>query len=72
MEGKKMAKVKITIEELEILVEKLKRYVEHDKMKPYVIVTAGKYPNGREYILFEQPSYYSECFSYYKKFDIAD
>ena len=64
-----MAEVKITIEELEILIGKLKRYVENGNMKPYVIVTAGKYLNGREYILFEQPNNYSERFSYYKKFD---
>jgi hypothetical protein len=69
MEGKMMAEVKITIEELEILVKRLRREVEHGSMKPYVMVTAGKHPNGREYIQFEQPCYYAECNSSYKRFD---
>ena len=64
-----MAEIKITIEELEILIGELKRYAKNGNLKPYVIVTAGKYLNGREYILFEQPHNYSKRFGYYKKFD---
>lgn len=64
-----MDKVKITIEELEQLVKRLKNEVEHGSMTPYVIATEEKHPNGRKYIQFEQPCYYPECNSNYLTFE---
>jgi hypothetical protein len=69
MEGKRMKGIKITIEELERMVERLKNKAEHGNMESYVIVTEEQHPNGRKYIQFEQPCYYAECNSSYERFD---
>jgi 1-aminocyclopropane-1-carboxylate deaminase/D-cysteine desulfhydrase-like pyridoxal-dependent ACC family enzyme len=69
MEEKRMDEVRIDIEQLEQLVQRLKRETEHGSMKPYVFITEGKHPNGRKYIQFEQPCYYAECNSNYLTFD---
>jgi hypothetical protein len=68
-EGKRMKGIKITIEELERMVERLKNKAEHGNMESYVIVTEEQHPNGRKYIQFEQPCYYAECNSSYERFD---
>jgi len=64
-----MKGIKITIEELERMVERLKNKAEHGNMKSYVIVTEEQHSNGRKYIQFEQPCYYAECISCYERFD---
>ena len=64
-----MKGIKITIEELERMVERLKNKAEHGNMKSYVIVTEKQHPNGRKYIQFEQPCHYAECISIYERFD---
>ena len=57
--------IKITIDQLEDMVNYLKRNVEYNNMMPYVIVSIDKMSNGKEAIEFEQPCYYAECFSSY-------
>ena len=64
-----MKGIKITIEELERMVERLKNKAEYGNMESYVIVTEEQHPNGRKYIQFEQPCYYAECNSSYERFD---
>ena len=64
-----MKGIRITIEELERLVERLKNKFEHGCMTSYVIVTEKQHPNGRKYIQFEQPCCYAECNSRFEIFD---
>lgn len=64
-----MKGIKITIEELERMVERLKNKAAHGNMESYVIVTAEQHPNGIKYIQFEQPCCYAECNSSYERFD---
>ena len=64
-----MKGVKITIEQLERMVERLKNKVDYSSMKTYVIVTEGQHPNGIKYIQFEQPCCYADCNSSYERFD---
>jgi hypothetical protein len=64
-----MKGVKITIEQLERMVERLKIKAVYCYMESYVIVTEAQHPNGRKYIQFEQPCCYAECNSSYDRFD---
>lgn len=64
-----MKGVKITLEELERMVRRLKNEAEYGDMESYVIVTEERHPNGRRYIQFEQPCYYAECNSSYERFE---
>ena len=63
-----MKGIKITLEELERMIERLKKEAEHGDMESYVIVTEEQHPNGRKYIQFEQPCCYAECNSSYERF----
>jgi transcriptional antiterminator len=69
LEGKRMKGIKITIAELERMVERLKNKALYDNMKFHVIVTEKQHTNGRKYIQFEQPCYFAECNSSYEIFD---
>jgi hypothetical protein len=53
--------IKMSVNELETLVQHLKNRAEFGGMNPCVYVSIQSHPNGREYLEFEQPSPYSEC-----------
>lgn len=64
-----MAKVKMTVEQLESLVSRVKNQVEYGDMNSYVLVSVGEHPNGCKFIEFEQPCVYAECNSSYHRYD---
>lgn len=67
-----MKGIRITIGELERLVERLKNNFEHGCMTSYVIVKEKKRHDGRKYIQFEQPCCYAECNGRFEIFDAQE
>ena len=59
---------KLTIEQLESLLEQAKNRMEYGNMKGYVLVGIKQLPSGNQEITFEQPCQYSDCSSSYYRF----
>ncbi|MFA9381279.1 MAG: hypothetical protein ACERKO_09480 [Acetanaerobacterium sp.] len=61
--------IKLTLEELKTLISRMEINEKHSTKQPYVNVKIAKHPNGREYLEFEQPSYYGDANSTYYRYD---
>ena len=68
----KKVKIRMTIEQLESLVERLKNEQAHDSMSGRLVVTMETYPNGRAFLQFEQPCCYAECNSHFERYGESD
>lgn len=61
--------IKMSIEQLKELVERLENRRDYGSMTNKVIITINKHPNGREYLEFEQPCTYPDCNSTYHRYE---
>lgn len=67
-----MTTVKLSIEQLEQMLEYAKNRVKHGDMKKHFIVSVKEHPSGKAFIEFEQPSQWAECNSIYHRYDSAE
>lgn len=63
-----MIKVKMTIEQLNSLVERLDNNNGYHDGKNFVYVSIKTLPNGSPEITFEQPSQWAECNGHYYRY----
>ena len=61
--------IKLTADQLRELADRIDNESKYHNMCGYVIATIERHPNGREYLQFEQPCGYAECFSTYYTYD---
>lgn len=61
--------IKMSIEQLKQIVERLENQNEYHNMRKDLYVTIEKHPNGREYLQIEQPCWYTECNSHYERIE---
>lgn len=61
--------IRLTIDDLKKLVERMENRETYGNMCGTAYVTIERYPNGREYLQFEQPCQYTDCNSEFYKFD---
>lgn len=64
----KLMKVKLTLEQLENLLEAAKNEAEYHDMRDVLFVSINQLPNGKQELEFEQPCQWTECNSSYHRF----
>lgn len=59
----------MTADDLRSLADKVENREKYDNMCGVLYVSIQRHPNGREFLEFEQPCSYSECNSYFYRYE---
>lgn len=65
---KESTKVKLTLQQLEKLLEMAKNQAEFHDMRSSLLVAIDEMPNGEQFLEFEQPCQWPECNSTYYRY----